>query len=220
MLCCVVVDQTVCHPQGGGQPFDSGYIYGNDSQTFQILDARMEKNSECIKHIGKFTSEQFRVGDDVKIEVDKDTRFLYSRLHTGGHLIDAALRKLGYKWIPTKGYHFPNGPYVEYKGSLAESDRELLKAELEKKSNNLIAEDVPIKVSLDVCQDDATNICGELDPMYRSAPSLRLISIGDYFTCPCGGTHIENLSQLKTIKIPKIKIMKAKGLIQVRYDVV
>ena len=69
-------------------------------------------------------------------------------------------------------------------------------------------------------QDNAMKICGELDPIYQSSPFLRLVSIGDYFTCPCGGTHVESLEQLKSITIPKIKLQKSKGVIQVRYDVV
>jgi len=216
----VILNQTVCHPQGGGQPFDPGYIYGNGSQKFQILDARLDRETECVKHIGKFTEDPFNVGDQVKVEIDKDKRFLYSRLHSAGHLVDAALRQLGYDWPPVKGYHFPNGPYVEYKGTLAEAEREKLKANLEKKSNELIAEESPISISLDVNPNDAAKQCGELDPIWLSQPSLRLMSVGEYFSFPCGGTHVENLSQLNAIKIPKIKIMKSKGLIQVRYDII
>ena len=216
----IIVDQTVCHPQGGGQPFDTGFIYGNDSTVFQINDARMDRDTECIRHIGKFINGHFKIGDEVKIEIDKDKRLLYCRLHTAGHLIDAALHLIGYDWEPTKGYHFPNGPYVEYKGCLDQSEIELLKCKLQKKAMDLIDENVQIRIQLDVSQDDANKICGDLDPIYQSSPSLRLVSIGDYFTCPCGGTHVESLAQLKSITIPKIKLQKSKGIIQVRYDVV
>jgi len=126
----IVVDQTVCHPQGGGQPFDTGFVYGNDSAVFQINDARMDRDTECIRHIGNFINGHFKIGDEVKIEIDKDKRLLYCRLHTAGHLIDAALHLIGYDWEPTKGYHFPNGPYVEYKGCLDQSEMELLKSKL------------------------------------------------------------------------------------------
>ena len=216
----IIVDQTVCHPQGGGQPFDTGFIHGNDSQVFQIIDCRMDRDTECIRHIGRFTNGRFRAGDQVKIEIDKDKRLLYCRLHTAGHLIDAALHLIGYNWEPTKGYHFPNGPYVEYKGSLAPTEVELIKGKIQEKAMDLICQHVPIKIQLDVSQENAQKICGELDPIYQSSPSLRLVSIGDYFTCPCGGTHVENLAQLKSITIPKIKLQKSKGIIQVRYDVV
>ena len=216
----IIVDQTVCHPQGGGQPFDTGFIYGSDSTVFQIYDVRMDRDTERIRHIGKFIKGQFRSGDQVEIKVDKEKRFLYCRLHTAGHLIDAALHLIGYNWEPTKGYHFPNGPYVEYKGCLDQSEVGLLKSNLQKKAMNLIDENVPIKIQLDVGQHDAKNICGDLDPIYQSSPSLRLVSIGDYFTCPCGGTHVESLAQLGSIIMPKIKLQKSKGIIQIRYDVV
>ena len=215
----IVVDQTVCHPQGGGQPFDTGFIYGSDSCVFQITDARIDRDTECIRHIGRFIKGRFEIGDEVQIKIDREKRLLYCRLHTAGHLIDAALHLIGYKWEPTKGYHFPNGPYVEYKGYLEQPEVESLKNKLKEKSTELIEKNVEIKIQLDISLDDAKRICGELDPMYESSPSLRLVSIGNYFTCPCGGTHVESLSQLKSITIPKIKLQKSKGIIQVRYDV-
>ena len=110
----VILDQTVCHPQGGGQPFDTGIISGDDSSSFEILDARMDRDTECIHHIGKFTNGLFSVGDVVKIKINQEKRLLYSQLHTAGHLVDASLHLLGYEWKPTKGYHFPGGPYVEW----------------------------------------------------------------------------------------------------------
>ena len=38
-----------------------------------------------------------------------------------------ALKELGVRWIPGKGYHFPQGPYVEYTGTLDGVDTEKLK---------------------------------------------------------------------------------------------
>lgn len=29
-----------------------------------------------------------------------------------------SVKKIGLKWVGTKGYHFPDGPYVEYTGTL------------------------------------------------------------------------------------------------------
>ena len=216
----VILDKTICHPQGGGQPFDTGFMYGESSKTFQIVDVRMERDSECIRHIGKFTNGQLSAGDVVKIKIDREKRFFHCQLHTAGHLVDACLHLLGFHWQPTKGYHFPNGPYVEYKGMVEQSEVEALKASLTKKAMELIEEDIPIHVRLDVCPEEARMLCGELDPMYQSVSFLRLVSIGDIFTCPCGGTHVESLSQLKSIEIPKIKIQKSKGVIQVRYNVI
>ena len=93
------------HIIGGGQPFDCGFIYGISciSKKFEILDARMDRETECIRHIGKFIGEPFNIDDEVKIEIEKEKRFLHCQLHTAGHLVDAALQLMGYKWQPTKG---------------------------------------------------------------------------------------------------------------------
>ena len=101
----VLLSKKLTNITGGGQPFDSGFIHagGCDSKKFEILDARMDRETECIRHIGKFTGEPFNKDDQVKIEIDKEKRFLHCQLHTAGHLVDAALQLMGYKWPPTKG---------------------------------------------------------------------------------------------------------------------
>lgn len=40
----------------------------------------------------------------------------HAKLHSAGHLLDLAVQNLGFGWETAKGYHFEDGPYVEYKG--------------------------------------------------------------------------------------------------------
>lgn len=61
----VILDETVCYPQGGGQPSDSGVIEKNAESSFQILDCRTNRETNCIQHTGRFSGEQFSVGDKV-----------------------------------------------------------------------------------------------------------------------------------------------------------
>lgn len=49
--------------------------------------------------------------------MNETNRRFYARLHSAGHLLDIAVKKLGIAWKPGKGYHFSDGPYVEYSGS-------------------------------------------------------------------------------------------------------
>ena len=49
------------------------------------------------------------------LEIDEDWWWLNAWIHSAGHLIDYGLYKIGITNLkPLKGYHFPNGPYVEY----------------------------------------------------------------------------------------------------------
>lgn len=49
--------------------------------------------------------------------VDEVDRRLFARIHSAGHLLDIAVKKIGLAWKPGKGYHFADSPYVEYIGS-------------------------------------------------------------------------------------------------------
>ncbi len=74
----------------------------------------------------------------------------FVRLHSAGHLLDAALRNLGRgDLVPDKGYHFPDGPYVEYVGAIEEGDREALVARLNEEVERLIAANSSVVIRYD-----------------------------------------------------------------------
>ncbi|EZG72872.1 putative alanyl-tRNA synthetase [Gregarina niphandrodes] len=261
----VVLDKTVCHPQGGGQPYDTGYMlkngtgapsaggrcderFADDRSTdeggspfaggsppagasvgggsvsgsvrFNIREVRMDRDKGLVLHIGDFEGRggAFRPGDSVEVVVDEDKRRLYSRLHSAGHLIDACVRSLGYDWVPSRGHHFPEGPFVEYTGETTGLDTVAIKNNLDLKAGELIAQDLPVTIKLNVSQEDAATLCGELDPMYRTAETLRLVDVGG-FIGPCGGTHVHSLGEIKQMHVTKIKLNKSKGVIHVKYSV-
>ena len=58
-----------------------------------------------------------------------------ARLHSAGHLLDSAVHRLGLDVSPGKGYHFPDGAYVEYTGSIPAEDRERVKQDIEQGGN-------------------------------------------------------------------------------------
>ncbi len=64
----------------------------------------------------------FEVGVEVLQRVDGDRRALNRRNHSAGHLIALASRILGFPLIERKGYHFLDGPYVEFEGKLPNAD--------------------------------------------------------------------------------------------------
>jgi Ser-tRNA(Ala) deacylase AlaX len=54
------------------------------------------------------------------------------------------------------------------------------------------------------------------DNIPKNKPA-RVVMYGPEFGIPCGGTHVKNLKQIGTIKIPKLK--EKKGVIRVSYGV-
>ena len=123
----VITDRTIFHPQGGGQPWDTGLLCGPNG-VFVVNEVR--KDGEQVVHIGSFKEGAFSAGDLVSMEVNEVSRVLHARLHSAGHLLDCAVKSLHLPLIPGKGYHFPNSPFVEYKGVIPPDQRESVKAQL------------------------------------------------------------------------------------------
>ncbi len=196
----VILDQTIFYPQGGGQPYYTGTISNSDKK-FLVEEVRFVDG--IVKHIGKFESEVFKAGEAVTCSVDIERRQLHTRLHSGGHLVDMGLKQLGITWRPCKGYHFPNGPYVEYVGSLGGVDIEKLKADLEAACNQIVQQGIETRV-LFMPKEEMGSVCVFVPDYIPANKPARVVMYGD-FGIPCGGTHVSNLKDIGKISIRKIK---------------
>lgn len=206
----VVLDQTVFYPQGGGQPYDKGIITAA-SRDFIVEEVR--KEGPTVLHIGHFEKDNFTVGEEVICRVDKERRLLMCRLHSGGHLIDIAAARLNISWKPTKGYHFPDGPYIEYEGTIDMQPEELC-AKLNEEIPKLIKEDMSTQIVYMQKAEAAKRYRYMPDGLPDGVP-LRVVAWGEFGT-PCGGTHVASLGEIKSVHIRKVK--HEKGKIRVSYE--
>lgn len=198
----IILDQTIFYPQGGGQPFDKGIIH-NDNATFAVQEVRFVDG--IVKHSGVFEKGTLKSGDKVTCSIDKERRLLLSRLHSAGHVIDIAVEKLGYDWLPGKAYHFPEGPYVEYSfPDAATLDKEALKKTLETTCNEIIGHNLKTNVQR-MPKEQLATVCKHVPDYIPTDKPSRVVMFGS-FACPCGGTHVSNLSDIGTVTIRKIRI--------------
>ncbi len=198
----LILDQTVFYPQGGGQPYDTGIIQAPDkSFVFNVTEVRFING--LVHHIGNTEKGIPFVGTNVNCVVNGERRNINTRLHSAGHLIDMGLKALTIDWIPGKGYHFPEGAYVEYSGSIDKYDIEKIRIDLENTCSTLIAQSIKTSIVFDKSK-------------HESGKPNRTVFYGD-FGIPCGGTHVNNLAQIGKIIIRKIK--KSKESIRISYDI-
>ncbi len=214
----VVLDQTVFYPQGGGQPCDQGTITGKNS-VFIVTDVRLLDG--IARHKGTFNGQPFDVGEPVTCQIDQVRRILDSRIHSAGHVIDKALFELGYTWAPGKSYHFPNGPYVEYHGSLAGIDVAKLKADIEQLCMKWCTQGLAVVAHVadkkQALQDEQLKRrCPFIADLPEEKP-IYVISYGNNFASPCSGTHVADVSEIGSITIRKIK--ESDGVVRISYDV-
>ncbi|KAL6574405.1 hypothetical protein OROHE_001309 [Orobanche hederae] len=132
-------------------------------------------------------------------------------------------------------------PWVEYKGVIPQSEMQNKQKELELEANALIS--VGAKVSADILfYDDAANLCGGILPDYvpkvnslsnqrpgdnitvlgyrgrtNQESSPRIVQVGDSPGCPCGGTHVLDISDITKIKVSQIR--SKKGMTKVFYNI-
>ena len=97
----VTLAATPFHPQGGGQPSDTGWI--GDSQVTRVM-----QEQESIVH---YTTHPVTTGK-AQARVDEVRRRLNARLHSAGHLIGVYGEQLG--WVPTRAHHWPGECRVSF----------------------------------------------------------------------------------------------------------
>lgn len=199
----VVLDRTCFYARGGGQDWDTGTI--ND---FVVEEVRLDETGD-VHHIG---SGVLSVGQKVHAVVDKTRRSVNTRLHSAGHLVDMANSAIHPDWVPGRGAHYTHMSFVEYTN--AEVD-ELAKQAIQDAVNETLSQKIRNAMRY-VSLDELKTICRHVPDNLPSNKPIRVVLYGD-FGVPCGGTHVQNLSDIGKIEITKVKTKK--GLTKVSYRV-
>jgi len=162
----VVLRATLFHPQGGGQPSDTGWI--GESQVLRVV-----QDPDRIIH---FVDRPVKPGM-TQIRVDEQRRQFNTRMHSAGHLIGHVVQAMS--WMPIKAHHWPGEGRVQFKpeDSAQDVDAQTVQYGIEQ----WIAHDLPRLTSL---REGAREIgFGEL-PAYgcggthvRSLKDLGVVSI-------------------------------------------
>lgn len=208
----LILDKTCFYPQGGGQPYDQGMI---ESPTGSFIVEEVRKHDDEVMHIGRLEEGALSPGTMVKCRVDKHRRHLHNKLHSGGHVLDYAVKNIGLDWQPGKGYHFPDGPYVEYQGSYEEIEKEKIMQHLENECNRIIRQGA-VTTTRSVSLEEASTICAHMFEFPAVVNMVRIVCF-DEFCLPCGGTHVKNLSDIGRFSIRNMK--QKQGFIRIGYDV-
>ena len=130
----VTLQATPFHPQGGGQPCDTGRI-GN-SEVLKVLQLQ-----DGIAH---YVTQAIEPGP-ARAEVDPGRRQLNARLHSAGHLIGVIGEQAG--WIPTKAHHWPGECRVSF--TPAEHALTLDTQQIQQRLEQWISADLPRHMRVD-----------------------------------------------------------------------
>jgi len=199
----IILDQTIFYPQGGGQPADQGQITSSAGDVFIVKDVRIING--IVHHFGEFSVGNFPVNESVELTINSERRQLNARLHSAGHLIDAAVQLLELPLKPGKGYHFPDGPYVEYQGEIAADEREAIRLKIEQKVNELINSAFNTQIAT-TSLSQIKELCSFVPDYVTDDKPIRVITLVPKLGCPCGGTHVKTSQEVKQLNLTKIRV--------------
>ncbi|OOQ88309.1 alanyl-tRNA synthetase [Penicillium brasilianum] len=238
----LVTQETIFHPQGGGQPSDEGYIFpaGTDPSTtsnpqnalFQVLAARMDATNHgqvlhLVRPVPNITAaatplQSLAPATPILQTIDAQKRLLYSRLHTAGHVLGSAVRHLLESSIPDfdelKASHFPDSASCEFRGSIPGEHKSAIQARVDE----YIARAMPVEIEFwgeeDFEREGVPHLLPDKGLLAPGESKFRVVRIVGAEVYPCGGTHVDSTDLCGGTVVKKIS--RSKGNSRVSYAVV
>ncbi|KAJ6234614.1 alanyl-tRNA editing protein [Anaeramoeba flamelloides] len=222
----IILMDTIYHIKGGGQHCDVGFIRSKreNGPVFEVSLVVLTKANKVI-HIGKYVDEesQFEENEEIEMEIDWEKRFMNMRLHTAGHILATMIDEVTeYKSKPFKGNHIKGQSAVVFKGNLIEDNKGFLRernniiAHLQETIDQIVNKNLQIKHKF-ITKEDFPKYKLILPYDLFKLDKVRIVWIDGYQPNSCGGTHIQNTSEIGRIKIKKIT--QKKGIVRISYDV-
>ena len=194
--CTLVTDKTTFYGEGGGQVGDTGVITLGDT-TLAVLDTK--KTNGIYLHQCQVENGSVKLGDTVRLSVNKARRESIKRNHSAAHLLQAALRSvLGTHVEQAGSYVDEHRVRFDFTHLAAMTAEEIAAVEAIVNNNILLAE----KAETIVTTPDEAKKMGAMALFGEKYGSeVRVVKIGSSSTELCGGTHVESTGNIGLFKV-------------------
>lgn len=205
----VILDGTYFYPGGGGQPADRGTLAWDGGEV-TVVDAR--KNHGDVRHYVDGTPLP-TPGTTVTGRIDAERRDRLTRLHTAQHVLSrVALDEFGAATVDN-GLSVDGG-WVEFEGAAIDVDT------VERLTNAAIERDLRVQKAerpRSAVEDAVPDGRAQLDRIPDHVDPMRVVEIDDFDVCPCGGTHVDRLGELGSVRITAVS--SEDGVERIEFDV-
>jgi Ser-tRNA(Ala) deacylase AlaX len=187
------LDDTICYPEGGGQPTDRGWLAG-----VEVVDVQRVEG-ETVHYLAAAVKE-----GEALLELDWARRFDHMQQHTAQHLLSAiALARFG--WA-TRSFHI-GAERCDIELDVAAPTREEL-LDLEEAVAAEIRAARPVR-----CRRVTAAEYARLAVRSRGLPAghrgdVRLVEIEGVDLNTCGGTHLAGTAELETVKLVGVESLR------------
>lgn len=192
----VILDKTAFYAESGGQVGDTGVLSNNDAQ-FSVLDT--QKYGQAIGHAGRVDSGKLTVNHKITAKIDEERRNAIRLNHSATHLMHAALRQVLGEHVSQKG-SLVNDKYLRFDFSHFEAMTPAQIREVEALVNAEIRKNEPVVTELmDLEEAKAKGAMALFGEKYDER--VRVLSMGDFSTELCGGTHAARTGDIGLFRI-------------------
>jgi alanyl-tRNA synthetase len=192
----VVLDRTPFYAESGGQIGDSGELTGR-ALRFVVEDT--QKLGSAFGHIGRLDAGRLEIGAPLVAAVNGERRAAIVLNHSATHLLHAALRKV-------------LGEHVQQKGSLVAPARlrfdfahfEPVKPDDLRQIEQLVNNQIRLNceaLTRELAYEDAIEAGALAFFGDKYGDRVRVLSLGDFSTELCGGTHVRRAGDIGLFKI-------------------
>lgn len=192
----IVLDRTPFYGESGGQVGDTGRIESS-SGVFEVTDT--QRSGELIVHYGHMASGTLKEGDTVQAIVDVKRRDAIRRAHSATHILHHALQTELGKHAQQQGSKV-DADWLRFDFSHQDALTEEQLKHVESLANDRVREAATIdwkNVPLATAREaGAMMLFGEKYP-----DPVRMVSMGTFSKELCGGTHLNNTSEIETIEL-------------------
>lgn len=193
----IILDKTPFYAESGGQIGDTGYLK-SDNGLIRVYNTKKTAD-DIFYHFVEVENGEFNKGDIVEAKIDVDRREDIKRNHSATHLLNKALKTV-------------LGNHINQAGSLVTDERlrfdfthyEAITKdqlnEIERLVNKSIYDNLPVNINeMSLKESQEIGAIGLFEDKYKDI--VRVVDMGGYSTELCGGTHVNNTSEIMMFKI-------------------
>jgi len=193
----IVLDRSPFYVESGGQVGDKGNLIVNDA-SLRVVNV-VKINNQMIHVVENKSNVEIKNGMKVIAEVDRNNRWNIMRNHSATHFLHKALRQILGQHVQQSGSYV--GPdYLRFDFThfekLKESELEAIESLVNEKIRENIDQQTHIKTLEEAKKMGALMFFGD-----KYGDTVRVVQFGDFTMEFCGGTHVQNGSQIGLLKI-------------------
>jgi len=203
----VVLDRTSFYARGGGQEPDHGTIGELD-----VVD--VSKHGNIVLH--ELKGGTIKEGDTVSCVVDSKRRDDITKNHTSTHILNSSSRSVLGSWVwQHSAFKEEDHARLDITHHSALTDDEIVK--IENLANSVVDKNMSVTIE-NFDRGTAEQKYGFKIYQGGIVPvkSVRIVSIEDFDTEACGGTHVKKTGEIKLVKITRTKRIQD-GVVRIEF---